>query len=74
MRSANWFWVSKRLVRSEVDLAETTTGAQYTLPDGTVKRIKVDETEFVHVMDLAAAQNWDALSQYPAGESLSPVL
>lgn len=68
MRSANWFWVSKKLVRSETDLAETTTGAQYTLPDGTLKRILVDEAEFEHVMDLAAAANWDALSKYPTGE------
>lgn len=49
-------------------MAPTTTGAQYTLPDGSVKRIMVAETEFVHVMDLAAAGKWDALSAYPAGE------
>lgn len=72
MRSANWFWVSKKLTRREVETAEMKAGVMYKTPDGTVRRISATPGQFDSLLALVAAENWNALAAYPEGES--PVL
>lgn len=68
MRSANWFWVSKKLVRRDVEAGEMNTGVMYTTAEGTTRRIAAAATEFESIMALVKANNWAALAAYPDGE------
>lgn len=67
MRSANWFWSSKFVRREEFD-GETSSGVQYTTPEGTERRITASPSQFEYILALVKAEDWAALAQYPEGK------
>lgn len=70
VESANWFWASKKFAkRSEDEEGPSSTGVQYTTPEGVSRRIAVAQDGFTHVHELLNAGDWAALAEYPDGKS-----
>lgn len=67
MRSANWFYGSKRLVRRQEKRGETTAGVKYEGPDGT-RRVLVSAGRFEEVLALVEGKKWDELALLPEGK------
>lgn len=66
--SANWFWLSRKLVRAlPEDSQPTVSGFHYPTADGAVRRISVPSEDFQKVSALYAAGDFAALAAYPEG-------
>lgn len=67
--SANWFWLSRKLVRAlPEDSMPTVSGFHYTTPEGTIRRLACASEDFQKVSAYYNAGDFAALAAYPDGE------